>query len=192
MKKIYQKNENVDVIWIDFVNLDIGKLQRNKYHQLYDKYISPNWTPILCIAKQLASNSKSSQTIVQMQFPIQLACARPIHRSQGLTLVGLAFEPSHISTHVLVYTTLSRVKTMESLYLVNKLTQKNFHVNKKIVEEMRHLTTNALWKLGYIQTPITNTNTLSVATLNTRSLYAHINDIVHDKDLMNIIILYIQ
>lgn len=79
------------------------------------------------------------------QFPIQLACVRTIHQSQGLTLNILSFDLSGISTHGLVYTTLSHVTKMESLYLFQKLTQKKFCVNKKVLEETKYLRTEGSW-----------------------------------------------
>ena len=75
--KNYMKNrKNVDVLWIDFVNRNISKLQRNKYSELYDGNISSYWTQILCVSKVLICNSKSSTTIVHKQFMIQLACVK--------------------------------------------------------------------------------------------------------------------
>ena len=62
---------------------------------------------------------------------MQLACARTIHGTQGLTLNGLAFDPTRVTRHGLMYTTLSRVKSIESVYLHNELTHKNFYVNLK-------------------------------------------------------------
>jgi hypothetical protein len=45
--KGYSKGKNeVDVIWIDFVDPIVGKSQRDKFHDFYDKNISPIWTPI--------------------------------------------------------------------------------------------------------------------------------------------------
>jgi len=40
-------NNNVHVPWIDFIYIDIKKLQRSKYHELYDENVSSDWTPIL-------------------------------------------------------------------------------------------------------------------------------------------------
>ena len=133
-----------------------------------------------------------NKTTVRKQFPIQLACARTIHRAQGLTLDRLAFDPSNIRTHGLVYTTLSRVRSMNSLFLLQKLTQENFHVNKKIAEEMKQLIANGLWKVDNVQKSISTRNKLSIASLNTRSLQAHLDDILGDEDLMNSMILCFQ
>ena len=99
------------------------------------------------IAKSLSSASNKSQITIRKQFPIKLACARTMHRTRGLTLDKLAFDPTGIKKHGLVYTTLSRVKSIESLYLLNELTHKKFHVKQKEVDAMNRLTTNALWRL---------------------------------------------
>jgi hypothetical protein len=64
-------------------------------------------------------------------IPIQLACARPIHKARGLTLERLAFDPTSIPTRDLVYIALSWVKIMEPLYLLKKLIQEKICVNKK-------------------------------------------------------------
>jgi hypothetical protein len=75
---------------------------------------------------------QSHQTTIRKQFPIQLACARTIHRAQGLTLDKLAFDPRNIRTHGLVLRALSRVKTMNLVFLIQKITQENFCINKKV------------------------------------------------------------
>ena len=121
----------------------IGQAQRKKHFQLYDKSIQSSWTPILQITKPNATFINKSQTTIWKQFPIQLACARAIHRTQGLTLSGLAFDPTGVTWHRLLYTTLSRVKSIDSLYFLNELFQKNFHVANKVLDEMSGLTTNA-------------------------------------------------
>jgi len=57
---------------------------------------------------------------MHIQYPIQLAATCTSHRSQGLTLEFLAFDPSGIHHHKLTYTTLSHVgekKTCVYLHL---------------------------------------------------------------------------
>lgn len=95
--KSYSSNNNgPDIVWIEFSDTEIGKQQRNKFKQLYDINISPNWTPILRIAKSLAMSHNKLQITIRKQFPIQLSCARTIHRTQGLTLDQLAFDPTGV------------------------------------------------------------------------------------------------
>lgn len=187
--KFYSSN---DVVWIEFSCTDIGKEQRNKYKELYETNILPSWTPILRIAKPLAMSNNKLEMTIRKQFPIQLACARTIHRTQGLTLDKLAFDPTGMTQHGLVYTALSRVKTIDSLYLLSKLSHKNFHVKDKVLNEMTRLTTIATWELKFGKKISNNKNVLSIATLNTRSLYAHISDVVHHTDLMDNMILCFQ
>ena len=122
--KSYSKDKKqFDVVWVEFVYPIVGKLQREKFHEFYDEKNSPTWTPIFCVINPLSLSKERKQTNVRKQFPIQLACARTIHRAQGLTLDRLAFDPGGIRTHGLVYIALSRVKTMDSLYLIEKLSQ---------------------------------------------------------------------
>ena len=136
--KSYSKdNKQVDVVWVEFVDPIVGKLQREKFHEFYDEKNSPTWTPIFCVVNPLSWSIGRKQTIVRKQFPIQLACARTIHRAQGLTLDRLSIDPIGIRTHRLFYTALSRVKSKDSLYLIQKLSQENFYVNKKVVIEMK-------------------------------------------------------
>ena len=96
-KAYTRKNKDVDVMWIEFTDTIIGQAQRKKHFQLYDKSIQSSWTPILRIAKPNATSTNKYQTTIRKQFPIQLACARTIHRTQGLTLSGLAFDPIGIT-----------------------------------------------------------------------------------------------
>jgi ATP-dependent exoDNAse (exonuclease V) alpha subunit len=97
----------------------------------------------------LAIANNKSQITIRKQFPIQLACARTIHRTQGLTLDGLAFDPTGVTQDGLVYTALSRIKNISSIYLIQKLTPKKFHVNTKVSNEMTRLETIVPWKLEF-------------------------------------------
>ena len=95
----------------------------------------------------MAIANNKSQITIRKQFLIQLACARTIHRTQGLTLDGLAFDQTGVTQDGLVYTALSRVKIISSIYLIQKLTPKNFHVKTKVSNEMTRLETLVPWKL---------------------------------------------
>jgi len=91
-----------------------------------------------------------------------------------------------------VYTALSRVKTIDSLFLLNQLSRKNFHVAKKVSDEMVRIETNSLWTTTHIEKPMCSKNMLSISTLNTRSFRNHLDDIVHDEDLMQSMVICFQ
>ena len=59
-----------------------------------------------------------------------------MHRSQGITLDNVAFEPDGISIHGLVYTALSCFRSIDSLYLLSPLTKDNFKFKQKFDIEM--------------------------------------------------------
>ena len=83
------------MIWIKFYDPKIGHQQAKKLASLYSFHISEDWIPILRIARPISIIEKTRHLKIQ-QFPIQLARARTIHRSQGLTLDNVAFDPSGI------------------------------------------------------------------------------------------------
>ena len=62
---------------------------------------------------------------------IQLACARTFHRAQGLRMKKVVFNPKEIRKHGLLYTALSCVKYIESLYLLSILKEKKIHAYPK-------------------------------------------------------------
>jgi hypothetical protein len=129
---------------------------------------------------------------IHKQFPVQLACAHTIHRSQGLTLDNVAFDPVGVRRHGLVYTTLSHVRSTKSLYLLSPLTMDNFNVKQKIIVEMQHLRSDANWTLEYDSRSMQLESCISIFSLNTHSLHVHINDIASDYDTMQSDILCIQ
>jgi hypothetical protein len=85
--------------------------------------------------------------ITWIQFSIQLVAARTVHRSQGLSLDEMAFDPSGINEHGLTYYALSQIRTKEKLYLLHPLANSHFQIDKSISIEMERLTSSAKWKL---------------------------------------------
>jgi hypothetical protein len=126
------------------------------------------------------------------QFPIQFACAHTIHKSQGIRLNSVSFDPAGIQTHGLVYTSLFHVKNIDSLYFVSSLTKDNFKVKHKVDTEMQHLQTSAKWHLQYDYQSIQTNSYVSILSVNMHSLNAHMNDILNDYDTMQSDILCLQ
>ncbi len=87
---------NKIMVWILFPNQKIGVLVREKSTQLYTNNIQTNCTPIEPIIKDIKIGKNQIHIITKIQFSIQLAIARTIHQSQGLSLDELAFDPTNI------------------------------------------------------------------------------------------------
>ena len=83
--------------------------------------------------------------LTQEQFPIHAVAARTIHRAQGLSMDTLAFEPTGIRTHGLIYTALSRIRDPANLYILNKLQSKQIKVDTNVLAEVKRLQTSAKW-----------------------------------------------
>ena len=67
----------------------------------------------------------------RIQFPLRLAYGITIHKSQGMTLDKLVVDGNNIFAEGQIYVALSRIKTLDGLYLVNFNPEK-IKVNEKV------------------------------------------------------------
>jgi hypothetical protein len=109
-----------------------------------------------------------------------------------MTLDSVTIHPTRIQIHGLVYTTLSHVRSIDSLYLLSPLTKDNFKVNHKFDIEMQHLRTTPKWHLQYDYQSIQTNSFVSILSLNMRILHAHMDDIINDYATMQYDILCLQ
>jgi hypothetical protein len=89
-------------------------------------------------------------------------------------------------------TTLSCVRSIDSLYLLSALTKDNFTFKHKVDIEMQRLRTTAKWHLQYDFQSIQTNSFVSILSLNTCNLHAHMDDILNDYDTMQFDILCLQ
>jgi hypothetical protein len=85
-----------EIICILFNNPNCGQLTKIKNANLHEHKIHFTWTPTKPISKDIQIGSNSFHTITKTKFPIQLDATCTIHRSQGLTLDYLTFDPTNI------------------------------------------------------------------------------------------------
>jgi hypothetical protein len=102
--KIFNSQE---VIWILFNNLKCGQVTTINNAHLYGHEIHPTWTPIEYISKDIQIGLNSSHIMTRTQFPIQLVATCTIHRTHGLTLDYLTFDPTNVYKHGLTYISFS-------------------------------------------------------------------------------------
>ena len=110
-------NNDVTTVLVKFDNEQVGikACQSSQYHSSY-----PNAVPLSKIEVVFLAKGKRGAEVTRLQFPLTLAWATTIHKVQGLTLdaivvdmKGTQFNPGQI------YVTLSRVKALTGLHIVN-------------------------------------------------------------------------
>jgi exonuclease III len=127
---------------------------------------------------------KRGRLNTRKQFEVKIPCARTFHRSQGLTLDSVSFDPTGIRIHGLVYIALSCVRSIDSLYLQSPLTKDKFKVKHKVDIEMKRLRTTTKWHLQYDYQSIQTNSYVSILSLNTHNLHAHMDNILNHYDIM--------
>lgn len=76
------------------------------------------------------------------QFPLKLAWAVTIHKSQGMTFdeaiidAGKSFSPGQ------VYVALSRIRTLDGIYLKSRITPQSVLIDPKIIEYFKEINSN--------------------------------------------------
>ena len=75
------------------------------------------------------------------QFPIVLAYAITIHKSQGMTYKSIACDITQCFAPGQAYVALSRCSTMSGLYLISKIYGNIIHTNKTVVDFYRSQST---------------------------------------------------
>ncbi len=89
---------------------------------------------------------------------------------QGLSLDELVFDFINVKKHGLTYTTLSRIRTKEKVFLLAPLQHEFFNVDPRIHVQMNRLKTIATWIPLILQ--LKNLH-LIIQVLNTTSLRQH-------------------
>jgi exonuclease III/nucleoside-triphosphatase THEP1 len=120
-KNAAKDKTKVKRVWLQFESKDIGKKCRQNNIDLCasdDVDASLHWTPINCMRQRVKTNNiGGGYAIERIQLPIEEAEAFTIHKSQGKTYEKVAVNVSLSLTKSLLYVALSRVTSLEGLYL---------------------------------------------------------------------------
>ncbi len=103
------------------------------------KDIDTYWTTIEPIVKEIRIGKTQSYVMTRIQFLVQLAITRTIHRSQGFSLDELVLDPKNVTKHDLTYTIVYHVRKKENLYSLNSLCNENFNVKMFVNIAMNRL-----------------------------------------------------
>ena len=172
------------IVWMHFDDDIVGKQIRNQSRKLYTVGIDSTWTPVLPLSRQFQVGRSKANQVIRKQFPLRHSAAKTIHRCQGDTLsevvVDFSTKRKEPHTH---YVGLSRVKSLEGLFVLN-LAEDKMQVSETVRDEMKLLRSDRKLSLS-MQFPYAFSDTYTqIAFLNARSLHKHICDVRHDFGLM--------
>ena len=175
--ELYNPPQPQGIIWVKFDHDHVGEKTRSENRQLYTSNIDRSWTPIMPTTAQFCIGKSTSCKIVRKQFPLRLSAAKTIHRAQGDTerQVVVNLEASRKIPHI-HYVALSRVTTLEGLYITN-LNEEKICVSSKVEEEMNRLRTNAYLKPCLRLISQQDESFVKIMFLNARSLHKHFLDV---------------
>ena len=119
----------------------------------------------------LSEYKSTSPAIKRTQFPLVLSWECTVHKVQGLSLtlavVSFDLEKQKSFNEDQMYVALSRVTSMDNLFLIGEYNCNVFKVNENAVVEYSRLREN---RFETINTDYVDCNRLTVSLLNTRSL----------------------
>lgn len=121
------KNLNVEIGLVNGSTGTIQEIQNDKIHVTFDNGITETITRVDWELE--LDNSK----VICTQIPLVLAYALTIHRSQSLSLDSAVLDLADCFCNHMVYVALSRVKTLDGVYLTT-FNEKKITVNKKLLE----------------------------------------------------------
>ena len=108
-------------IWVEFIDSIVGRNLRRTWNT--QNKVNNTWTPLFSTRRTFTV--RHSQKVTRTQFPLQLAVACTVHKSQSSTCPELVVNfstkkspPKHFWEH-LIYVGLSRVPSLKGLYVVN-------------------------------------------------------------------------
>lgn len=176
-------SKRCSIVWVKFCSEDIGKTCRSRFKHLFNNLVSSSWTPILEITRKFSFNYYKSFCITRRQFPLTLAAAKTVHKSQGSTLESAVIGLGNKKLEHLYYVALSRVQKLASVYLLN-FEEKSIKVSELVIEEMNRLRTSAKISISIPLLYYLPQNVTTILYQNCRSLKRHICDIRKEKSLL--------
>ena len=165
MKHTEIRDKEVQTIYLELDDKCAGKLRMSG-----SDIIAKNnkWVPIKREVTSIYLNKykTTSPTIKRTQFPAVLSWACTVHRVQGLSLTSAAvsfdFEKQRSFNEGQMYVALSRVTSIDNLFLIGKYSANVFRVNENAILEYKRLQEN---RFDTIDTNHVGCNSLTISLL---------------------------
>lgn len=178
--------ERISRLWMKFENDAIGAVLRSKSRSRPDN-VDRDWVPVM---KRTVSFKVGSITCKRVQFPLVSACALTVHKSQGGTFSEIVFDYSKRQDQQLVYVGLSRVTSLEGLFLTDSTGENKFYHARQCntprmvdlrTEQKRLRNHQLVTHSDQLEDFLESTDhTSSLISFNVQSLNAHHEDVSTD------------
>lgn len=90
------------------------------------------WTAVKYVFNEKTEKLEKQIVGSYTQYPLRLAWAITIHKSQGLTFERVVLDPKGIFSPGMLYVALSRVRSLDGLSLVNQVNRSHIYEKKNI------------------------------------------------------------
>ena len=174
---------NISKIYIKYDDNKVGLNEISMDSQARDC----GWVPIERAEANIRvrASKDSPPVITTSQFPLTLAWGCTVQKVQGLTLekVVISFDlvKQQIFNYGQMYVALSRVTSIDNLYLIGSFTLSVIKADPRAIHEYQRLRNER--QLSTLTTSSTSGNYLKIALLNNRSQNKHDADISKDNRL---------
>ena len=166
-------------ILVHFDEERVGRRRRQKLKHLVPDGVSVPIAAIEVLAKYKRVSAK------RLQFPLALAWAITIHKAQGKTVNELVVSMKGSFRCGQLYTALSRVKTIDGLYILGEFQASKVRADTRSKEEMARLRLHSPFKVSI---PATFTASPSLffkmSVININSLKPHFKCLAVDRTVV--------
>ena len=173
------KQDEIKFILVKFDDPYVGQQRRRKMH-----ISSDGSTPIQReqVTFTIKKNSKVEQ--IKTQFPLSLAFACTIHKTQGITTekIVVSFDGPYRPGQA--YVALSRNKNMNGLHLTS-FDKKKIKTSSMVQAEMNRLRSQMPMIKSRTLEDFDSNNFFKISHLNIRSLKCHLKDLQNDMNLLS-------
>ena len=148
---------------------------------MYQPGFDKECTPIIEISRKFSVGRKRAYFVDRRQFPLRLAAAKTIHKSQGSTMDDGVLHFGKRKIDHIHYVGLSRIKKLTNVKIL-ELNAEKIKVSQDVQNEMDRLRKESV--LSFSLTHLMQDSSLcQIVFHNTRSLHAHYEDFkqAHNK-----------